>query len=72
MSDDQKRIELTRLVLGKDWEPRTNYPATWHSPRRHDERAGAPASVQSTTENEPQGFLVRFSAWLKGVGRPSR
>ncbi len=66
MSDDQKRIELTRMVLGKDWEPRTTYPATWHSPRRHDESAAAPAAVQSPVEKEPQGFVRRFLAWLQG------
>lgn len=72
MSDDQKRIELTRMVLGNDWEPRTIYPATWHNPRRHDERAAAPAAAQSAAKKEPQGFVGRFSAWLQGLGRPSR
>ncbi len=72
MSDDQKRIELTRLVLGKDWEPRTSYPATWHNPRRHEESAAAPAAVQSTAKKDAHGYVGRFFTWLQGVGRPSR
>ena len=72
MSDDQKRIELTRMVLGKDWEPRTNYPATWHSPRRHDESAVATAAVQSTAKKDAQSSVGRFFTWLQGVGRLPR
>ena len=34
MSDDQKRIELIRMVLGKAWEPHVPYPATFHNRRR--------------------------------------
>lgn len=35
MSDDQNRIELIRMVLGKDVKPSTVYPACWHNPRRN-------------------------------------
>lgn len=40
MSDDPKRIELTRMVLGKDWAPRVQYPATFHNRRRANDVGG--------------------------------
>lgn len=36
MSEDQQRIELIRMALGKDWEPHVGYPATFHSRRRSE------------------------------------
>ena len=72
MSDDQKRIELTRQVLGKDWEPPTIYPATWHNPRRQDEAEAAPAAAQSPPAKTAQSLSGRFFTWLQGVVRPSR
>lgn len=39
MSDDQRRIEVIRIVLGKDWEPHVDYPATFHN-RRPSEDLG--------------------------------
>lgn len=31
MDDDSKRIELIRMVLGRDWEPPKQYPVTFHN-----------------------------------------
>ena len=73
MSDDQKRIELTRMVLGKDWEPRAQYPATLHNRRRHDDacvdpNAGSVEVEQPEPVKRGQGLLGRLVALFRGNG----
>lgn len=64
MSDDQKRIELIRLVLGKDCEPPTIYPACWHNPRSHDESGVDPAAKQLAPVKQGKSLFRRVLAQL--------
>lgn len=76
MSDDQKRIELTRMVLGKDWEPRVQYPATFHNRRRHDDAsvgpdAGSVDAEQPEPVKQGQSLLGRLLALFRRKDTPN-
>lgn len=68
MSDIQKRIELTRMVLGKDWGSPKTYPATFHNRRLRDDVSAGPGAEKPESVNQGQSLLGHLLALFRGKG----